>query len=175
MALDDADEETGCVEYASGSHKWRPLLNGKNQEDNNDIPEKAIDTMSAFHASDEVTYRGGMDRAAKLAAVTNPYDTIESAPTKEGHAILHHQDIIWHGSGPNRSSANHRRALVAHYIRGDITFQTCSESANGPFGNATYIYGRYKQYSQVDLNESFFPIIYGHARTEWIDNFARLL
>ena len=26
MALDDADEENGCVEYAVGSHKWRPLL-----------------------------------------------------------------------------------------------------------------------------------------------------
>jgi len=25
IALDDADVETGCVEYVAGSHQWRPL------------------------------------------------------------------------------------------------------------------------------------------------------
>ena len=64
---------------------------------------------------------------------------------------------------------------MAHYIRGDVTFKANAGriNGNGPFGNASYIYGRYKRYNRVDLDESFFPIIYGPARTEWIDEFLR--
>lgn len=112
-----------------------------------------------------------MALAASLAGVTNPIDTIESATVREGCAILHNQDI-WHGSGPNRSGTRHRRALVAHYVRGDVTFKA-SANESSPFGHASYIYGRYKRYGSVELDDSFFPIIYGEKRTAWIDDFLQ--
>ena len=177
MALDDADEDTGCVEYAAGSHKWSPLLHKREKVEEEDQNEEGTESsihneMSSFHSSDETSYRNGLTLAASLARVSNPMDTIEPVPVKEGCAILHHQDI-WHGSGPNLSNTRHRRALVVHYIRGDVKFRgstTCDTS--GPFGNATYIYGRYKRYNSVDLDESFFPIIYSN-RTAWIDDYLR--
>lgn len=134
--------------------------------------------ISSFHSSDETSYRDVMYLAAKLAGVDNPHNTIQSAPAKEGFAILHHQDC-WHGSGPNLSSKRHRHALVVHYICGDVTFRDSSNNnekkRNGPFGRATYIYGRYKRYNSVELDESFFPIIFSSEgnRTVWIDDFIR--
>lgn len=179
MALDDANEENGCVEYAVGSHKWRPLLHHaraietqKEGETNDDNGSE----ISSFHSADESSYRKGISVAASLAGCDNPLELIEAAPVKEGHAIFHHQDA-WHGSGPNSSTLRHRRALVGHYIRGDVTFVESKGNGNGPFGNASYIYGRYRTYNSVDLDESFFPIIYGSggssglSRTEWVDDY----
>lgn len=177
MALDDADEENGCVEYAVGSHKWTPILH-LGEEDATTID--TFDTVatdgeiSSFHSSDESSYRDGLSTAAALAGVENPLKIIEAAPVNEGRAIFHHQDV-WHGSGPNLSTTRHRRALVAHYIRGDISFVEDSRHSS-PFGNASYIYGRYKRYNSVELDESFFPVIYGdrgggHMRTAWVDDF----
>jgi phytanoyl-CoA hydroxylase len=167
IALDDADEKTGCVEYAVGSHKWRPILHQRDAEEST----AGANEISSFHSSDESSYRNGLAVAARFAGIINPHDATESAPVKEGYAILHHQDV-WHGSGPNLSNTRHRRALVAHYIRGDVTFRESNEKQCGPFGNATYIYGRYKRYKSVELDESFFPIIYGDTRTVWIDGFV---
>lgn len=177
MALDDADEETGCVEYAVGSHKWRPILHKggtTTQYDSSNTDNTAADLnseISSFHSSDETSYRDGLALAARLAGVSVT-DKIELAPAREGYAILHDQDC-WHGSGPNQSCTRHRRALVAHYIRGDVTFSECvNKKDSGPFGHATYIYGRYKRYHSVEVDESYFPIIYGERRTAWIDDFV---
>ena len=115
--------------------------------------------ISSFHSSDETSYRDVIYLAAKLAGVDNPHNTIQSAPAKEGFAILHHQDC-WHGSGPNLSSKRHRHALVVHYIRGDVTFRDSSNNnekkRNGPFGRATYIYGRYKRSTVLSLMKASF-------------------
>eukprot|EP00578_Thalassiosira_sp_NH16_P022206 CAMPEP_0181082206 /NCGR_PEP_ID=MMETSP1071-20121207/3499_1 /TAXON_ID=35127 /ORGANISM="Thalassiosira sp., Strain NH16" /LENGTH=357 /DNA_ID=CAMNT_0023163779 /DNA_START=110 /DNA_END=1179 /DNA_ORIENTATION=- len=170
MALDDADEETGCVEYATGSHQWRPILHKKEAREDQQVTALDTDTnetddneISSFHSSDETSYRDGLALAGRLADIANPINTIEPAPVREGYAILHNQDT-WHGSGPNRSSIRHRRALVAHYVRGDVTFRA-SAHERSPFGHASYIYGRYKRYNSLDLDESFFPVIHGENRT----------
>jgi ectoine hydroxylase-related dioxygenase (phytanoyl-CoA dioxygenase family) len=169
MALDDADEETGCVEYAIRSHKWRPILHQENTNSSTELElNRSAEATSSFHSSDETSYRDSLTKAAKSFGVTD--HTINSVPTKEGHTILHHQEI-WHGSGRNVSTTRHRHALVAHYIHGDVTFQSSETRCNGPFGTVSYIYGRYKRYNRIYLNESFFPIIYGPTRTEWIDDF----
>ena len=34
---------------------------------------------------------------------------------------MHHQNV-WHGSGPNLSQYKDRRALVGHYLQGDVQF-----------------------------------------------------
>ncbi|KAL7533236.1 hypothetical protein ACHAWF_004410 [Thalassiosira exigua] len=183
MALDDADDETGCLEYAAGSHEWRPILHrrdeGEQRRQRPDLDastdregEATDDGISSFHSSDEASYRDGLSTAADLAGVSDPYDAIRPAPVKRGHAVLHDQDT-WHGSGPNRSSTRHRRALVGHYLRGDATFRESGRGGGGPFGRASYIYGRYKRYDCVELDESFFPVVYGANRTAWIDDFIR--
>ena len=46
-----------------------------------------------------------------------------------------------------------------------------------PWGSTSYIYGKYKRYNSVDVDESFFPIIYategsGKSRTQWIDKYV---
>ena len=160
IALDDVEEDSGCLEYAVGSHKWRPLqhkLGGEKEAD-----------MSDFHSSDESSYQDGMTFAAQLAGVPDDQIVIDKVPVKEGHAILHHQDI-YHGSAPNNRRSCHRRALVAHYLQGDIRFR--QDSGHVPFGGTTYIYGRYKRYNSVEVDDTFFPIIYGDKRTEWLDDY----
>ena len=177
MALDDATEENGCVEYAVGSHKWRPLLHhSEGSEIEKQGKSGSGSEISAFHSADGTSYRNGISAAAHLAKCANPLETIEAAPVKEGHAIFHHQDV-WHGSGPNMSTHRHRRALVGHYIRGDVSFVQSKGQQKGPYGNSSYIYGRYRRYNSVEVDDSFFPVIYGLgggnnlSRTEWIDEF----
>lgn len=178
MALDDADEENGCVEYAVGSHKWRPLLHcaGTTETQKDGETDDNGFGISSFHSADDSSYRKGISEAASLAGCDNPQELIETAPVKEGRAIFHHQDA-WHGSGPNSSTSRHRRALVGHYIRGDVTFVESKGNGNGPFGNTSYIYGRYRKYNSVDVDETFFPILYGPgggsglSRTEWVDEY----
>jgi len=137
MALDPADEETGCLEYAVGSHLWRPFLHNTpinkttpdivlNRSPDTDTKQDASQNnkdegISSFHSSDETSYRDGIFHAAKKAGKMDSF-VIQTAPAVEGQAIFHHQDT-WHGSGPNQSLTRHRRALVAHYIRGDVKFR----------------------------------------------------
>uniref|UniRef100_A0A6U3ZUB2 Phytanoyl-CoA dioxygenase n=1 Tax=Ditylum brightwellii TaxID=49249 RepID=A0A6U3ZUB2_9STRA len=213
ISLDDADEESGCVEYAVGSHKWRPLLHfsgsnssfldgDDNSSESNYIPnEHQTDDegslLSSFHSSTSNTYRDGLlpaavsagvyDSTAITDAATSPV-TIEAAPVKEGYALFHHQDT-WHGSGPNRSEMRHRRALVVHYLQGDVIFrEKCNDkgeasslsspSPSSPWGPTTYIYGRYKKFGSQEVDEDFFPIVYARdeaecrkKRTAWLDSF----
>jgi phytanoyl-CoA hydroxylase len=203
IALDDADEENGCLEYAVGSHLWRPISHlhrsrsrsrsTRRRQNADDNPDRDADctnsTVASFHDSDESSYRNGLLSAARMADIEidakNPYSIIESVPAKMGHAVLHHQDV-WHGSGPNTSNTRHRRALVAHYLRGDVKFidDNSEGGDNGnfrpPFGKTSYIYGRYKRFKSIEVDETFFPIIYssigeneeGLKRTEWLDEFV---
>jgi len=164
IALDDVDKDSGCLEYAVGSHKWRPL---QHRMDDDEVVSSTNKDISDFHSSDELSYRKGLSTASQLAGVPADKIEVDMVPVKEGYAILHHQDV-YHGSAPNMGQ-RHRRALVAHYLRGDVSFR--QGNGNVPFGGATYIYGRYKRYNSVELDETFFPIIYGKKRTEWLDDY----
>lgn len=166
IALDDVEKDSGCLEYAVGSHRWKPLQHRLDGEEVV-LSSSSDKEISDFHSSDESSYREGLSSAARLAGISGDQIEIEKVPVKQGYAILHHQDI-YHGSAPNRRSFN-RRALVAHYLKGDVEFRQDREG--GPFGGATYIYGRYKCYNSVELDETFFPIIYGNKRTEWLDDY----
>lgn len=127
IALDDADIDTGVIEYVPGSHKWSST--GSEHEHLND-----------FH--------GGVDdhqepsrRAAKEAGIKNMEVKALSVPA--GHAVIHHQDI-WHGSGPNTSPDRIRRALVVHLIDGNVRFRTGESLSDDSISGPGYIYGRYK-------------------------------
>lgn len=150
MALDDVTEDMGCLEYAVGSHLC------PNQASSLD--------ETTFHDCNESSYRSSIPSDAEVRFV----------PVCRGHAVVHHQSV-WHGSGPNLSQCNDRRALVGHYLRGDVKFK--DEGGAAPWGSTSYIYGKYKRYNSVEVDESFFPVIYatessGKSRTQWIDNYV---
>mmetsp|Transcript_5596 Transcript_5596/g.8349 ORF Transcript_5596/g.8349 Transcript_5596/m.8349 type:complete len:405 (-) Transcript_5596:2100-3314(-) len=184
FALDDVYEHSGCLEYASASHRW-PLCHGQqevnntiendNDDNNNDDSSTSHSTSASFHSSDASSYRDLLKDAASNVGIKDNKikELLQRVPVKMGHAVIHHQDV-WHGSGPNKSQ-HHRRALVAHYLRGDIRFRSDNrEKSSGPWGCSSYIYGRYKKHGSNDVDESFFPIVFAQPnseenRTGWID------
>lgn len=140
IALDDADEETGVVQYAKGSHKWTCQHNG------------------ALYSSRESSFHGSSHEADPLVAVRTAAKRagvqdlgISSLSVPIGGAILHHQNV-WHGSGPNISSTRHRRALALHLLRKDVVFRSSPKP--------DYIYGRYQIGTSNQVDHSFFPVIY---------------
>jgi hypothetical protein len=91
LALDDCDEENGCMRVVQGSHQW-PLL----------CTEKA-DTTKSF------------------TDVTVPVpdgETVLPVIMKAGDVLFFHGQLV-HGSYPNLSETRFRRALIGHYITGN--------------------------------------------------------
>jgi hypothetical protein len=199
IALDDATKETGCLEYAPGSHLWRRQLQqhclvqengGEDDEDSSaalreSSRESSNDQTrvlqeyeaSSFHSCNADTYRASLPQHhANESVYDGNAHKIVAAECMAGHAIFHHQDI-WHGSGPNQSPTRHRRSLVGHYMRGDVQWKTHSSADQvTPWGTTSYIYGRYRTQGAVDVDESFFPILHaepesGLKRTAWIDRY----
>ncbi len=91
MALDDCDEENGCLNVVPGSHTW-PVL----------CPIKA-DSSQSF-----------TDVTVPLKPGTNVKPVIMNA----GDVLFFNGQLV-HGSLPNISSNRFRRALIGHYIVGD--------------------------------------------------------
>lgn len=88
MALDDCDEENGCLQVIPGSHAL-PVL----------CPTEA-DTAESF-----------TDVTVPLSSEMQPQPVIMQA----GDVLFFNGQLI-HGSLPNRSSSRFRRALIGHYI-----------------------------------------------------------
>uniref|UniRef100_A0A7S2S8Y4 Phytanoyl-CoA dioxygenase n=1 Tax=Mucochytrium quahogii TaxID=96639 RepID=A0A7S2S8Y4_9STRA len=135
IALDDADEETGVVEYCPGSHLW-----------DESGPSSAV--SSAFHSPSE-GYDKPLYDAANRAGQQNPEIVRVAVPA--GGAIFHHQDV-WHGSAKNVSKVRHRRALGIHLVQKDVEWRS-----NPP---PDYIYGRYVLPGSHTPEDSFFPVTY---------------
>jgi len=134
IALDDADEETGVVEYAVGSHRWPKTA--------------AVDATNA-------SFHGAQDELAAVKAAAASCDAvleIRRLAVPVGGAIFHHQDV-WHGSGHNRSQQRPRRALGVHLLSRDVTLRTSPRP--------DYIYGRYVlAEGSGEVSEQFFPILW---------------
>jgi ectoine hydroxylase-related dioxygenase (phytanoyl-CoA dioxygenase family) len=107
-----------------------------------------------FHAPDD--YHATLREAAAEAGGAIDIVPIEVAA---GDAVIHH-GRVWHGSGPN-SAAVPRRALVSHCISADCRFHPTEVS---------YIYSRYRRRSDLDMDESYFPILWraDGYRTPWL-------
>lgn len=136
IALDDADADTGVVEYARGSHRWFD---------------------QAIHTTAESSFHGGGDPRAPArvaAAAADEAFEVVAVEVPTGAAVFHHQDV-WHGSGSNTTADRPRRALALHMIRRDVEFRT--EPA------PDYIYGRYKLQGSVTVEETFFPTVWAPA------------
>ncbi len=115
--------------------------------------------ISQFHAPDDPL--ADMMIAAGHAGIEPETVAIE---VPAGSAVLHH-GRTWHGSRANRGVAP-RRSIVAHCSSSEARFHP---SIVGP------IYGRYKKAGSLEMDESFFPILWqenGH-RTDWIDHYIK--
>ena len=91
MALDDCDEENGCLQVVPGSHAL-PVL----------CPVKA-DTSESF---------------TDVTVPVPEHMTPEPVIMKAGDVFFFNGQLI-HGSFPNRSKSRFRRALIGHYIDAD--------------------------------------------------------
>ena len=91
MAVDDCDEENGCLQVVPGSHTW-PLL-----------CTVAADTSQSF-----------TDVTVPLPDGVEAHSVLMWA----GDVLFFNGQIV-HGSLPNRSKDRFRRALIGHYIVGE--------------------------------------------------------
>jgi ectoine hydroxylase-related dioxygenase (phytanoyl-CoA dioxygenase family) len=93
LAVDDCDEENGCLMVVPGTHDLPTMCLSKS------------DTTKSF-TSVEVSLPEGM----------SPVPVV----MKAGDVMFFNGQVI-HGSNPNRSSIRFRRSLIAHYVIGDCT------------------------------------------------------
>lgn len=91
LALDDCDEENGCLQMVPGSHEW-PLLCLTDADTSQSFTEVTVDL---------------------------PKDS-EPTPIvmKAGDVAFFNGQVV-HGSFPNSSQGRFRRALIGHYIVGE--------------------------------------------------------
>ena len=89
LALEDIDEENGCLEVVPGTQDMPMICN-----------TPADETQS---------FTGGMVNLPGMSAVP--------IHMKKGDVIFFNGSLV-HGSGPNRSETRFRRIMVGHYIEG---------------------------------------------------------
>jgi ectoine hydroxylase-related dioxygenase (phytanoyl-CoA dioxygenase family) len=87
VALDDVNEDNGCMRMVPGSHRWGNAID-------------FLHTLSAFEA---------MPALWEGHAVA-----VRSCPVRRGEVHYHHA-LAWHGS-PANTSGRHRRAIALHYM-----------------------------------------------------------
>ena len=157
IALDDADEANGAVEYAVGSHRWRHLAGN------------ATASSSSFHGSaGDVAHAAYA--AAAAAGVARADVELRRVDVPRGGALFHHQDV-YHGSRANTHAARPRRALAVHLLDRACRFRLSPAP--------DYIYGRYVlARGAANVSESFFPTVWAprHAaapRSDAVRDLAR--
>ncbi len=102
----------GTIEYATMTE---PLQSTPTSASPPATP--ATDTPS-FHGADALNYRAPAKAAASRLGRGVEFEAVAVPP---GGCVVHSQDC-WHGSAPNVSRKRHRRALVIHFLRGDVRF-----------------------------------------------------
>jgi ectoine hydroxylase-related dioxygenase (phytanoyl-CoA dioxygenase family) len=112
--------------------------------------------ITQFHAPDDPLH--DLRPAAEAAGVAD-YEIVP-IEIPAGSAVLHH-GRTWHGSRDNRGDKP-RRAVIAHCISSAATFHPTDIS---------YIYSRYKKVGSVEMDESYFPVLWRDDgyRTAWLD------
>ena len=98
-----------------------------------------------FH--DPADYQEGLKQAARDLGISDfQVDHIEVEP---GDVVFHH-GRTWHGSGANNSD-NSRRSVVSHCMSSECRFHP---------EKTTPVYSRYRKFDSLEMDESFFPILY---------------
>jgi phytanoyl-CoA hydroxylase len=93
IALDDVDEENGCMSMVAGSYKWGPN----------------IDFLHTLKAWDDMPSEFDGRQLEK-----------RTCPAPKGHVHFHHA-LTWHGSHANHS-ARPRRAIALHYMTDETRY-----------------------------------------------------
>ena len=106
IALDDVDQDNGCMSMIPGSHRW-----GNNIE--------FLHTLSSFDAM-PATFDG------------HPLE-VRACPVPKGYVHFHHA-LTWHGSAAN-ASGRPRRAIALHYMGDDTRFVASGNHPMKPFIN----------------------------------------
>ena len=101
VALDDVDEDNGCMWMVPGSHKW-----------GNHIKYLETNPLEKFHELGD-GFTPPADAEVKTVKRT-------AWPVKNGQVSFHHS-MTWHGSGKNNSDRP-RRAIALHFMTGDARF-----------------------------------------------------
>lgn len=104
IALEDADEENGCMWMVPGSHKWgNCLTHFQKLHQNPDL--KFTDITKDFTPPKDA-----------------PIQEIKPVcwPVKKGEVSFHHS-LTWHGSPPNKSNRP-RPAIAMHYMTSEAVF-----------------------------------------------------
>lgn len=98
IALDDVDEENGCMSMVEGSYKWGPNID-------------FLHTIKQWDAMPS-EFDGHPIR-------------VRSCPAPKGHVHYHHA-LTWHGSPANRS-ARPRRAIALHYMTQETRYYAAGD------------------------------------------------
>lgn len=110
LALDDCDENNGCMMMLDGSHKWG-LLDETQAFGGPDI-EAALQCLPAMHRT-----------SAKMVPMK----------MKAGQASFHHC-LTFHGSYENRSDRP-RRCVISHFLNGHSRYVEAKDAAGRGFGH----------------------------------------
>jgi phytanoyl-CoA hydroxylase len=94
VALDDVDEDNGCMSMVPGSHLWGNHIG-------------FLETLKNIEAMPEEFEGHNL--------------TVMTCPVKKGHVHFHHS-LTWHGSTANQSGRP-RRAIALHYMSGESVFE----------------------------------------------------
>lgn len=115
--------------------------------------------IKQFHAPDDPL--NDLYPAAKAAGVAKPEIVPIEVPA--GSCVIHH-GRTWHGSRDNKGERP-RRSVIAHCISSAATFHPTKLS---------YIYSRYKKVGSVEMDESYFPVLWREDgyRTPWLDQYV---
>lgn len=103
LALDDADEENGCLRVVPGSHK-----------------EPSIRGHQPTHRTNPDT--GEVEVAHALTIELNDDDEVVYLPVKRGSITVHDERIV-HGSAGNRSDNWRRTYVVAHRSEATVAYE----------------------------------------------------
>ena len=107
LALDRADEETGCLWVVPGSHH-EPIFPD---------PERGslMHAEGVFADLDTVEKASDLDDEVNtLARVADRHDSLLPVVVDQGDVVFFHSHLL-HRSHPNRSGERWRRAFVSHY------------------------------------------------------------
>ncbi len=105
IALDDVDEENGCMSMVRGSHRWG-------------------NTIEFLHSL-------GQDFGAMPAQWNGHAVEVVTCPVRAGQVHFHH-GLTWHGSGRNRSIRK-RRAIALHFMSERTRYNASGNHIMKPF------------------------------------------
>lgn len=93
VALDDVDENNGCMRMVPGSYKWGPQM-------------PFLGSVGDIHKMHDYFENNKL--------------SVELCPVPKGHVHFHHA-LTWHGSHDNASDAA-RRAIAVHYMTSETVY-----------------------------------------------------